>query len=88
MAASVLTNDSEQPCMIQFCSHRFGTLLCSRDIHGKACVVTAAQSQGSRVPASTSAASASTSGRTTPVVRPPVNPGRGMASRQPMVSDA
>lgn len=57
-----------------------------RDIHGKACVVTAAQSQGSRVPASTSAASASTSGRTTPVVRPPVNPGRGMASRQPMVN--
>lgn len=56
--------------------------VCSRNIHGKACVVTAAQSQGSRVATSMPAASASTSGRAVPAVRPPMNSGRG---RQSMV---
>lgn len=64
------------------------TVLCRHDIQGKACVVTAAQSQGGRAPSSTPVPVASTSGKNAPPVRPAVNPGRGMAQRQPIVSQS
>ena len=58
---------------------------CSREIDGKPCVVTAAQSPGGRPASSTPVTVASTSSRNAPPVRSAVPAGRGMAQRQAMV---